>query len=307
MKLDSSVTDPRTIKSFSTLAQRCKEAHGDSYIYSNVIFKSMNKDKVDILCTSCNTWFKQSMSEHLRPKGCPYCSTSNKTCSHSLNTEKFINKANRVHNFYYSYDTVNYTNNKIKVPILCPIHGYFEQRPDTHLRGIGCKHCALDNIVKPLQYCMEEIEEKANLIHGNKYSYNNSIYTGIVNSIEIECKEHGKFNQVVSDHLKGRGCPSCAISGFKTSLPGILYYLKVIINSQTLYKVGITNNTINKRFTYEDRKLITVLHQIHYKSGQDAYNEEQRILKQFKEFKYIGPDILKSGNTELFTVNVLNL
>ena len=155
MKLDSSVTDPRTIKSFSTLAQRCKEAHGDSYIYSNVIFKSMNKDKVDILCTSCNTWFKQSMSEHLRPKGCPYCSTSNKTCSHSLNTEKFINKANRVHNFYYSYDNVNYTNNKIKVPILCPIHGYFEQRPDTHLRGIGCKHCALDNIVKPLQYCME--------------------------------------------------------------------------------------------------------------------------------------------------------
>ena len=45
---------------------------------------------------------------------------------------------------------------------------------------------------------------------------------------------------------------------------------------------------------------IQVLHQVHYKSGQDAYNEEQRILKEYKEFKYIGDKLLISGNTELF-------
>lgn len=307
MKLDNSVTDPRTIRSFNTLLKRCQETHGETYIYSNVLFKNMNKDKVDIFCTSCNSWFKQSMSEHLRPKGCPYCSMANKSCSHSLDTDQFKNKANHIHNFYYSYSNVEYVNNKTEIPITCPIHGEFHQRPDTHLRGVGCKLCAVENISRPLQYDIETIEQKAKLIHGDKYDYNKSIYTGITSHMKIECPEHGEFSQVVSDHLKGRGCPSCAISGFKTALPGLLYYLKIDTGSEILYKVGITNNSIDKRFTVRDRSLITILHQVWYRNGQEAYNEEQRILKQYKEFKYIGADVLSSGNTELFTTNVLSL
>lgn len=88
-------------------------------------------------------------------------------------------------------------------------------------------------------------------------------------------------------------------------MPDFLYYLKVTYNNQVFYKIGITNRTIKERFG-SDMKYIQVLHKIHYKSGQDAYNEEQRILNKFKDFKYVGPDILKSGNTELFIKDILN-
>ncbi len=42
-------------------------------------------------------------------------------------------------------------------------------------------------------------------------------------------------------------------------------------------------------------------------SGEEAYATEQSILKIYKEFKYYGDFILKSGgNTELFTCDILN-
>jgi hypothetical protein len=55
--------------------------------------------------------------------------------------EKFIIKANIVHHNKYDYSLVEYKNNKLKVKIICPIHGIFEQRPDSHLQGKSCKKC----------------------------------------------------------------------------------------------------------------------------------------------------------------------
>jgi hypothetical protein len=51
--------------------------------------------------------------------------------------------------------------------------------------------------------------EKAINIHGNKYDYSMSIYNGSMTSIDIICKEHGKFQQTPNRHLCGRGCPKC--------------------------------------------------------------------------------------------------
>ena len=33
-------------------------------------------------------------------------------------------------------------NNKTKVKIICSEHGVFEQKPNSHLNGNGCPHCA---------------------------------------------------------------------------------------------------------------------------------------------------------------------
>jgi len=42
----------------------------------------------------------------------------------------------------------------------------------------------------------------------------------------------------------------------------------------------------------------------YYENGQDCYNEEQYILQNFKQLQYRGPDVLTSGNTELFTEDI---
>lgn len=92
---------------------------------------------------------------------------------------------------------------------------------------------------------------------------------------------------------------------FVQTKPAILYYLS--INNGEAYKIGITNKSIKDRFNSTDLKKITVLKEWEYPIGYDAYKAEQRILSMYKEFKYKGHDLLQSGNTELFTYDILGL
>ena len=104
----------------------------------------------------------------------------------------------------------------------------------------------------------------------------------------------------------GRGCPSCAKNGFQPNKPAILYYLKITTDTnQVLYKIGITNLTVQERFSMEERKIMEVLSITEYAVGSDAYKEEQTILNKYREYAYKGKNILKSGNTELFTKDIL--
>jgi len=95
-----------------------------------------------------------------------------------------------------------------------------------------------------------------------------------------------------------------AVSGFDKSKPAKLYYLKVQKNKRTVYKVGITNHSVEERFR-SDMKYITVLKVINYKDGAMAKKREGNILKKHSDFAYQGRPILKSGNTELFNFDVL--
>ena len=146
------------------------------------------------------------------------------------------------------------------------------------------------------------LQERFSNIHKNKYDYTNFIYSKAKVKSTIICQLHGEFQLSADEHLAGIGCSKC---GFDPSKPGLLYYLS--INNGEAYKIGITNLSIRKRFTVKDLKKIRIVHQVHYENGQDAYNEEQKYLKQFKEHKYIGPKLLSSGNTELFNIDILNI
>ena len=65
-------------------------------------------------------------------------------------TENFIERAKKIHGDKYDYSKVNCTNSYTKVCIICPKHGEFWQRPDKHLRGIGCPKCGLESMRKTL-------------------------------------------------------------------------------------------------------------------------------------------------------------
>ncbi len=118
--------------------------------------------------------------------------------------EKFIEKANKIHNYKYDYSLVDYINNKTKVKIICPIHGIFEQRPNAHLFQIqGCPRCSKIN-----NY--EDFIIKASSIHNNIYNYPLFKWTNSKAKIKIFCKKHSKyFEQIINDHLNGHGCPIC--------------------------------------------------------------------------------------------------
>ena len=58
--------------------------------------------------------------------------------------EKFLKKAQKQHGSRYDYKDVIYVDAKTKVLIRCDVHGPFEQTPDGHLQGRGCKLCGAE-------------------------------------------------------------------------------------------------------------------------------------------------------------------
>ena len=119
---------------------KAEVVHGLKYDYSKVSYTG-SKTKVTIICKRHGE-FKQIPNSHLGGGGCPECGTEARAGSQRSNTESFIEKAKIVHGDKYDYSKVYYTNNYTKVIVICPEHEEFEQTPDSHLRGIGCPHCA---------------------------------------------------------------------------------------------------------------------------------------------------------------------
>jgi hypothetical protein len=212
-----------------------------------------------------------------------------------------------VHGYKYDYSQVVYRRGIDKITIICPTHGHFEQTSKDHLSGRGCYQCGQDSTHKKQTKSTKKFITESIKVHGNKYDYVDTVYTGAHTKLNIICKTHGVFTQSPRHHLFGKGCPDCAEYGFDKKKPAILYYLKIQVSGINYYKIGITNRTVKERYKVTDRAIFQILHQIHYKVGETALAEETKLKRQFKEYQYKGPDILSSGNSELFTEDIMKL
>jgi hypothetical protein len=133
----------------------------------------------------------------------------------------------------------------------------------------------------------------------------------ITNSVKVrfQCSEGHIWAVKPNNVLNGRGCPDCAEPGFNPSEPGLLYYIAVTTDDgDPLYKIGITNLSVERRFPSADRARIRIVKTWRFAVGRVAALREAEILSQFARHRYYGPDILEGhGNTELFTHDVLGL
>ncbi len=275
---------------------KAKEVHGDKYDYSKTEYIN-SRTKINIICP-IHGEFNQLPNRHSEGQGCIVCAGNEKST-----TEKFIRKAVKFHGDKYDYSKVNYVNNNTKIIIVCQEHGEFEQIPKHHLKGHGCLQCAGKE-----QSTTEEFIKKARMVHNTKYDYSKVNYINANTKISIICPIHCVFEQKPCSHLQGQGCSSCAERGFNPNKPAYLYYLKITTkDSQILYKIGITNRTVSERFSLVDLQRIEIVKQKLYDNGQDAYEWEQKLLKLYKQYQYKGPDILSSGNTELFTEDIVTM
>ncbi len=59
---------------------------------------------------------------------------------------------------------------------------------------------------------MIDFKAKARAVHGNKFDYSKSVYTGRRNKITITCPIHGDFEQKAGNHLSGNGCHKCSLA-----------------------------------------------------------------------------------------------
>lgn len=132
-----------------------------------------------------------------------------------LTQEEFIRKANLKHSGYYNYSLTNYTKATVKIKIICPKHGLFEQQPNNHLFGQGCIRCMGDNVRGARKFSSKDWINKFKKSHGNRYDYSlvkEFNGCGTSNKVIIICHKHGEFLMRPQSHSIGQNCPHCNIS-----------------------------------------------------------------------------------------------
>lgn len=150
-------------------------------------------------------------------------------------TISFTEKAKMINKDKYDYSLVNYIKSNIKIKIICPVHGIFEQTPVSHIRNNkprGCPSCSGKNKTT------KQFIDKAKIIHKNKYDYSKVEYVNATSLITIICPIHGDFKQKPSSHLSGWGCKICGGNNKSTTEEFIIKANKIHNNKYSYSKVN---------------------------------------------------------------------
>lgn len=124
----------------------------------------------------------------------------------------FLEKARDIHGNFYDYTQCAYVSSKIKIKIICPIHGTFEQTPSDHLSGKGCPKCGKERCKKKLSLAKDEIKNKIFNCYKHQIVLDEDKeqhYENNKSFLELKCLSHGRFKRKASLLFSGCGCPKC--------------------------------------------------------------------------------------------------
>lgn len=147
-------------------------------------------------------------------------------------------KLNTIHNNKYDYGETVYESSKKNFSYICKKHGIVNQKAQEHIRGRGCKKCAVEyssNLL--LENTEKNLINKFIEVHGKKYSYENVIYKNGITKVKINCKFHGEFEQRPDDHKSGYGCPKCAKEHKAYDLKYYIDKSNIIHNNKYTYNI----------------------------------------------------------------------
>lgn len=249
--------------------------HGNLYNYSNSEYINA-KNKIKIVCT-IHGEFEQLPHNHMKGIGCIKCGLEKTINSTKSNKKKFTESAIKIHGNKYDYSNVKYKNAHTKIKINCPVHGEFEQTPNSHIYNKrGCAKCVSDF----LKYDTKEFIKRAKDIHGDKYDYSLVDYKNSKSKIKIICPEHEIFEQIPSGHIRGYGCIKC--KSFKES------------KGESKIREFLSNNSIE----FESQKIFDDCKNINYLLF-DFYLPKQNICIEFDGIQHFEP-IKYFGGTKKF-------
>lgn len=249
--------------------------------------------KAEFECLTCAHVWKTPPSSISRGYGCPRCAGVGALSESEADARYAEAGVKRLGDW-------NGTSTKTACECLGCSH-VWAPLPASVFRGQKCPRCCDKAVLTPEDADFRFAERGLKLVEEWK---NTATKTA------TECLECGYvWSPKPYTIFAGCGCPACTKRGFKPDDPAILYYLRVdCAAAGTLYKIGITNNTVYKRFQDpKDRSMITTLRTWPYAIGHAARLAEKEVLVTFNHAKYEGPDVLSSGNTEMFTMDVLGL
>jgi len=181
--------------------EKAIKVHGNKYDYSKVNYIN-NCTIVEIICPYHGS-FNQTPNSHLMGQNCRNCIFKN--------TNKYIERAIKVHGDRYDYSKLNYISAKQKIIIICKIHGEFHQTINNHLTGSNCPKCCTLNTANKKRNTNNIFIENSIKVHGTKYDYSKVNYINNKIKVKIICPNHGEFFQTPLAHIKGSNCNDCAL------------------------------------------------------------------------------------------------
>lgn len=223
-----------------------------------------------------------------------------------INRDQFIERANLIHGNKYDYSEVLYIASAIKVKIICKKHGVFEQTPNKHQLGQGCRKCHFES----KKLTTDKFIELANKKHNNFYDYSITHYIHSKINVDIICRYHGKFSQKANEHLFGTGCPKCKLEKCGWTLLNFekaslkrksrFYIVKCFNDNEEFFKIGITNHEISVRFgngrlPYKYEIIFELIG-----APNKVWSMEKDVHRYLNNFRYY-PVIRFSGYTECFS------
>ena len=156
------------------------------------------------------------------------------------NKEKFIEKANKIHNNFYDYSLVEYINYRTKITVNCLLHGNFDVYPKSHLKSSGCKLCVL-NKNNRCNYTI--FVRRAKDIHNNIYEYPLQIISKYNQDVKIIYKYHGNISINGVKHIHHKmGCNLCSKDKLRTVEQFINDSISIHGNKYDYSKFVYTNN-----------------------------------------------------------------
>lgn len=129
------IWDTRGRLDYAKFLEKIPQKHREKYKYPEQSIDS-SESIIQIICP-IHGEFMQKVINHTQGRGCTACAGNT-----TKTKDMFVVYANLVHNEFYDYSKFIYKSSKDKGIIICPIHGEFEQTPDSHTNGkAGCNYC----------------------------------------------------------------------------------------------------------------------------------------------------------------------
>lgn len=184
--------------------------HNSFYDYSKFEYVTM-KTKATIICP-IHGEFQQTPDNH-KKSGCPLCGAEKVEKAKKKDTEYFLQKIKDVHGDTYKVLDLEGKKSIDKVIAVCKEHGNFSITVSDLTSGRGCSKCAIQRRSSVRRNSLHKIYEGFKTIHGDNYDYPEIVdYKNGNQLISIYCKRHNSFfNQSISSHLAGHGCPKCGL------------------------------------------------------------------------------------------------
>lgn len=200
--------------SYKDAIDKSIQMHGNKYDYSLITNANYINTitKVDIICPEHGK-FQQKLNAHYNGAGCKRCASDIRNKKKIISLDDVLLRFKRTHGDTYDYSEVykTYVCSTSKVKIICPRHGDFFKIASEHYSGAQCQECSKRVMNNDKIIPLKEYIARANNKHKGVYDYSlvKDNYNSSSSLVDIICPVHGVFQQSISGHIKGMGCPQC--------------------------------------------------------------------------------------------------